>query len=69
MYVRVHAYVRVYVYVRIHVHVHVHVSVLVPHSKSGLVPRSSLSGAGQLGSDKQGRAGQWVKGGANRVSL
>jgi hypothetical protein len=29
----------------------------VPHNKSGLVPRSSLSGAGQLGSGKPGRAG------------
>jgi hypothetical protein len=30
---------------------------LVPHSKSGLVPRSSLSGAGQLGFWEVGKGG------------
>jgi hypothetical protein len=45
----------------------------VPHSESGIVPRSSLLGAGQLG--LVGVLGvwrgwdNWVKGGANRVSL
>jgi hypothetical protein len=31
--------------------------VTVPHSKSGLVPRSSLSGAGQLGFWEIGKGG------------
>ncbi len=34
----------------------------VPHSKSGLVPRSSLSGAGQLGLGSWKRAGQLGEG-------
>jgi hypothetical protein len=48
-------------------------NVSVPHSESGIVPRSSLVGAGQLG--LVGVLGiwrgwdNWVKGGANRVSL
>jgi hypothetical protein len=47
--------------------------IFVPYSGSGIIPRSSLSGAGQLG--LVGVLGiwrgwdNWVKGGANRVSL
>ncbi len=33
------------------------ITVAVPHSKSGLVPRSSLSGAGQLGFWEIGKGG------------
>jgi hypothetical protein len=43
--------------------------VFVPHSKSGIVPRSSLLGAGSWGSGKLEGVGQSGKGGANRVSL
>jgi hypothetical protein len=48
-------------------------NITVPYSGSGIIPRSSLSGAGQLG--LVGVPGiwrgwdNWVKGGANRVSL
>jgi hypothetical protein len=45
----------------------------VPYSGSGIIPRSSLSGAGQLGLvgvlGIWGGWDNWVKGGANRVSL
>ncbi len=42
----------------------------VPYSKSGIVPRSSLLGAGQLGFWGSWKGWEnWVKGGANRVSL
>ncbi len=34
----------------------------VPHSKSGIVPRSSLSGAGSWGSGKLERVGQLGEG-------
>jgi hypothetical protein len=34
-----------------------HYTVVVPHSKSGLVPRSSLPGAGQLGFWEIGKGG------------
>ncbi len=44
--------------------------VTVPHSKSGIVPRSLLLGAGQLGSGRMERGGQLgQRGGVNRVSL
>ncbi len=36
--------------------------VSVPHSKSGIVPRLSLLGAGQLGPGKLGRVGQLGEG-------
>jgi hypothetical protein len=35
----------------------IHSSVPVPHSKSGVVPRSSLLGAGQLGFWEVGKGG------------
>ncbi len=42
----------------------------VPHSQSGAVPMSSLSGVGLLGLWKVGEGGViGFKGGANRVSL
>ncbi len=42
----------------------------VPHSQSGAVPMSSLSGVGQLGLWEVGEGGMiGLKGGANRVSL
>ncbi len=36
--------------------------ICVPHSKSGIVPRSSLSGAGSWGSERLGRVGQLGEG-------
>jgi hypothetical protein len=43
---------------------------LVPHSQSGAVPMSSLSGVGQLGLWEVGEGGiVGLRGGANRVSL
>ncbi len=42
----------------------------MPHSQSGAVPMSSLSGVGQLGLWEVGEGGiTGFKGGANRVSL
>ncbi len=42
----------------------------VPHSQSGAVPMSSLSGVGQLGLWEVGEGGIiGLKGGANKVSL
>jgi hypothetical protein len=42
----------------------------VPHSKSGIVPRLSLLGAGLLKLWEIGKGrDNWVKGGANGVSL
>jgi hypothetical protein len=44
--------------------------VIVPHSQSGAVPMSSLLGVGQLGVLGNWKGwDNWVKGGANRVSL
>ncbi len=43
--------------------------VIVPRSQSGAVPISSLLSMGSWGSGKLEGAGNWVKGGANRVSL
>jgi hypothetical protein len=40
-----------------HVSSYIHLTLTVLHSKSGLVPRSSLSGAGQLGFWEIGKGG------------